>query len=277
MGLTWTDPEVASNWVKQVRVEAGGLFQANFVLHFEPKALSAVLDAGVPIVTFSWGIPYDHAKLVKESGALLGIQVVNSMGAQLALELEPDFLICQGIEAGGHVQSSTPLNELLPKILEVAGSTPVVAAGGLAAGQHVRGVLDAGATGAMLGTRFVATVESRAHLAYKQFLVEQEETALTICFDKGWPNALHRVLRNSTYLNWEALGSPFEPGKPGTGEVVATSGGELIYRYEDTAPRIGMEGDLEAMCLYAGTGVTAINDIPTAQSLMERLRIEANL
>ncbi len=277
MGLTWTAPEIAAEWVRLVRSSTQGLFQANFVLHFEPKALCAVLEAGIPIVTFSWGLPTHEAKLVKEAGAQLGIQVVSPQGALRALELEPDFLICQGIEAGGHVQSSTPLMELLPKVMAVADDTPVIAAGGISVGAQIQEVLDLGATGAMLGTRFVATQESRAHPLYKRALVDHVDTALTICFDGGWPNAPHRVLRNSTYLNWEAAGSPQEPVRPGEGEKTAHILGEPIWRYEDTAPRNGMEGDLEAMCLYAGTGVANIHDLPSAQDLITRLIAEAGL
>lgn len=277
MGVTWTEPSVASEWVRQVRDSTDGLFQANFVLHFEPKALTAVLEAGAPIITFSWGLPINEAKAVKDAGAILGIQVVSRKGAQVALELEPDFLICQGIEAGGHVQSSTPLAELLPQVLSVAGDTHVIAAGGISVGHQIRTILDDGAVGAMLGTRFVATQESRAHPIYKRILADQSETALTICFDGGWPNAPHRVIRNSTYLNWEAAGSPQEPGRPGEADEVAQTDIEPIQRYEDTAPRAGMEGQIEAMCLYAGTGVADIYDIPPVQVLMERLRIEAGL
>lgn len=276
-GVTWTEPNLASEWVRQVRDSTDGLFQANFVLHFEPKALTAVLEAGVPIITFSWGLPIEESKAVKDAGALLGIQVVSRKGALVALELEPDFLICQGIEAGGHVQSSTPLAGLLPEVLAIAGDIPVIAAGGISVGHQIRTILDVGATGAMLGTRFVATQESRAHATYKRILADQSETALTICFDGGWPNAPHRVIRNSTYLTWEAAGSPQEPGRPGEGDEVGRIGVEPIRRYDDTAPRAVMEGQLEAMCLYAGTGVADIQDIPTVQVLMERLRIEASL
>lgn len=273
MGLTWTEPEMAADWVRQVRSQTDGPFQVNFVLHFELKALTAVLEAGAPIITFSWGLPIEQAKLVRESGALMGIQVVSQLGTRVALELEPDFLICQGIEAGGHVQSSAPLLELLPQVLEVAGNTPVIAAGGIAVGHQIRSVLDSGASAAMLGTRFVATQESRAHITYKRALADPSETALTVCFDGGWPYAPHRVIRNSTFLNWEAAGSPQEPYRPGEGDEMTPG----IRRYDDAAPQIGMEGQIEAMCLYAGTGVSEIYDIPPARVLMERLRIEAGL
>ena len=130
----------------------------------------------------------------------------------------------------------------------------------------------------MLGTRFVATQESRAHPDYKARLVaaQAEATALTVCFDGDWPYAAHRVLRNSTLEAWEAAGSPPLGARPGEGEVVGTNAvGEPILRYADTAPREGFTGDTPAMCLYAGTGCAAIHDISSAAELLPRLWQEA--
>jgi nitronate monooxygenase len=272
MGLTWTEPALAADQVRQVGELTRNPFFVNFALAFPPVALDAVLDAGVPIVTFSWGDPLPFLDRVRSSGAYVGIQVTNVAGARRATDQGADFLICQGIEAGGHVQSNTSLWELLPAVVE-ASSVPVLAAGGLATGREVAKVLRLGAKGAVLGTRFVATQESRAHEDYKRRLVASSgSTALTVCFDGGWPYAAHRVLRNSTLEAWEAAGSPASGSRPGEGETVAvTPDGESILRYEDTAPRVGYTGDLEAMCLYAGTGCGAIDDIPRAAELLERL------
>jgi NAD(P)H-dependent flavin oxidoreductase YrpB (nitropropane dioxygenase family) len=192
-----------------------------------------------------------------------------------------DFVICQGQEAGGHVQSSTPLSLLLPKVLSViGGDLPVAAAGGLATGADIAGVLRLGANAAMLGTRFVATQESSAHPDYKRRLLEAGEgqTALTICFDGGWPNALHRVLRNSTLEAWEAAGSPLPGQRPGEGdEIGRNSAGNIIRRYDDVAPRPGMTGTIEAMALYAGTGVAKAKDLPSAGELVRRLWHEVEI
>jgi NAD(P)H-dependent flavin oxidoreductase YrpB (nitropropane dioxygenase family) len=149
--------------------------------------------------------------------------------------------------------------------------TPIIAAGGLSTGAHIREVLRAGATAAMLGTRFVATQESRAHKVYKQRLVESQQTALTNCFDGGWPNALHRVLRQGTLGLWESQGSPAKPNRPDEGRVVARNGERLIHLYDDDAPQAGVEGDVLAMCMYAGMGVGEIKDIPSAAELVTRL------
>lgn len=273
MALTWTEPDLAAEQVRQVLSETPNPFFVNFALAFPPLALEAALDARAPIVTFSWGDPSPCMAKVRAAGALVGIQVTNVAGAHRAIAQGADFLVCQGNEAGGHVQSNTPLWELLPRIVEAAGGVPMIAAGGMAQGRDIAKALAMGAKGAILGTRFLATAESRAHPDYKRQLVDSRgETALTVCFDGGWPYSAHRVLRNTTLEAWEAAGSPAVGSRPGEGDKVAvTADGEAIFRYEDAAPKQGYTGDIEAMCLYAGTGCGAIDDIPSAGELVERL------
>jgi nitronate monooxygenase len=275
MGLTWTAAAHAREHVRQVRSITHNPFHVNFVLHFEPVALTAVLEEGAALVSFSWGDPADHVALVRSFGAKFGVQVVNLDGAKRALQLGADFLVVQGVEAGGHVQSSTPLEVLLPSIVESALGNPVIAAGGLVDGSDVGRVLAVGATAAMLGTRFVASQESRAHETYKKLLVELGETALTLCFDGGWPGALHRVLRNPTLERWEAAGCCPRGTRPNEGDVIGTAlDGSPILSYDDVAPRIGMTGNVEKMCLYAGAGVGRIRDIPAAGELTQRIWAE---
>lgn len=272
MGFTGLEPRAAYEAIMQTKEETKGLFQVNFVLTFEPTALGAALDAGVPAITFSWGDPSLYMKRVRQTETLVGIQVGNLEGAKRALALEPDFLICQGMEAGGHVQSTLPLKQLLPRVTELAKNTPVVASGGIATGAHIAEVLALGASAAMLGSRFVATVESRAHPIYKQKLVEETDTSMTVCFDGGWPQALHRVLRNSTLEKWEAAGCPPTGHRPGEGDILGhAQDGSPIVRYLDLAPKRTAEGKIEEMCLYAGQSVGDIEDIPSAEDLVHRL------
>jgi nitronate monooxygenase len=278
MGMTWTAGETAVQMVWEVRAAIPNPFFVNYALSFRPDTLSLVLKAGAPIITFSWGNPTPWMGTVRAAGALIGVQVGNVAGARMAVSAGADFIICQGIEAGGHVQSTTERDLLLRQVVEAVGKdVPVVAAGGLSTASDIAAAMKLGADGVMLGTRFVATQESRAHLDYKQRLLKAEtgSTVLTVCFDGGWSHAPHRVLRNSTQEMWESAGCP-PPGKrPEEGATVASAAsGELILRYEDSGPRMGMTGNIEAMALYAGTGVGVINDLPKAGDLVQRLWAE---
>jgi nitronate monooxygenase len=274
LALTWTDAQTAASIVAAVKSRTSAAFASNFVLAFEPTALTAVLEAGIPVVTFSWGLPGPLVQTAHSFGAAVGVQVGTVEGAKRALDQDVDFIICQGIEAGGHVQSSIPVRELLPAVVSEAKTVPVAAAGGLADGTDVMEVTSLGASAAMLGTRFVASTESGAHDAYKAALVasHSSDTVLTGCFDGEWPYALHRVLRNATLANWEAAGC-LPPGRrPGEGDVVARhETGAPVRRYDDTPPDSRMKGDVMACCLYAGTGVGKITDIRSARVLVREL------
>ncbi|MGI9262622.1 MAG: NAD(P)H-dependent flavin oxidoreductase [Woeseiaceae bacterium] len=277
VALSWDSPERAAKIITMMNESTAGNYYANFVLHFELTMLDAALEAGCPIVQFSWGIPSTEVVAkVRGAGAQLGIQVSSKESAENAMAHEPDFIICQGLEAGGHVQATSALKDTVPDVLAVAGDTPVLLSGGISTGQDIRAAIDSGASGAVLGTRFMATQESDAHDEYKNQLVaaDADSTVYTICFNQDW-NAAHRVLRNSTFRNWEGEGCPDTGSKPGENDQVADHPvfGPAV-RYNTVPPLVGHEGALEEMAMYAGEGVGAVNDVPTAGQLIERLWAE---
>jgi nitronate monooxygenase len=100
------------------------------------------------------------------------------------------------------------------------------------------------------------------------------DTALTVCFEGGWPNALHRVLRNPVIEQWESAGCPPVGKRPGEGEVVGAIGEMKVNRYSFVAPLGIVTGPLNDLCLYAGQSVEQIKDIPAAATLVERLWAE---
>jgi nitronate monooxygenase len=81
--------------------------------------------------------------------------------------------------------------------------------------------------------------------------------------------APHRVLRNSTYDRWETAGGPPSGKRPGEGEEVALG----VPRYAVNLPLAGIEGDVDAMAMYAGQGVGAIAAIEPAAAIVERFAV----
>jgi nitronate monooxygenase len=274
LALTWSDAQTAARQVQVLRDQTDQPFAVNFVLSFPCACLQSVLSAGPPVVTFSWGLDQTRIRMSQDAGALVGVQVGSVDGAIKAIEAGTDFVICQGVEAGGHVQSTTPLAKLLSDVVEIAGDTPVVAAGGLATGRDVAAVLALGASAAMLGTRFVATTESTAHPAYKQAIVKagSDETSMSWCFDGGWPYSGHRVLRNDTLEAWESVGCPLPGNRPGESDAVAwNSLGKAISRYHIASPALETTGDVLNMALYAGTGCKDIASVQPAGTVVQEL------
>lgn len=274
LGAGFMGPDDAYAAVSRLVAGTPGNFYGNFVLHHEPASLGRTLEAGCRTIQFSWGLPSsDAVSRVREAGARMGIQVTSRQNAERALELQPDFLICQGLEAGGHVQATSFLDQALPAVLEVSADVPVLVAGGITTGHDIREVVDRGAAGAVLGTRFIATEESEIHERYKRRLVDAGEhaTVYTHCFNQDW-DAMHRVLRNRTFLNWEAAGCPRAGSKPGEDDIVADHpvlGG--VVRYNTMPPLADHTGEVEDMAMYAGAGVAGVQDVPSAADLIARL------
>jgi len=109
-------------------------------------------------------------------------------------EWNADVLVVQGIEAGGHGHSQAlPLITLLPLIKQsIPHSPPLVAAGGLSTGSQVAAMLVLGASGAAMGTRFLATPESTYSNGQKSALISGKASVRTTVFDDvrgttGWP------------------------------------------------------------------------------------------
>lgn len=274
--FTWTDPDDAYETTIRLNEATNGNYYANYVLHFEPKSIDKALEAGCKNFQFSWGIPSQEiVSKIRNVGGKFGVQVSSKKNAENALKLKPDFLICQGLEAGGHIQATRYVKDVFPQVLEAAGDVPLLVAGGISTGDDIRKAINYGAAGVVMGTRMIATKESEHPDFYLQKLIEADEhdTVYTNCF-AGW-NAMHRVLRNSTFLNWEAAGCPLPGERPGEGEVIGKgkSGYDMI-RYTSHEPVKGVTGDLEAMVMFAGEGVKNIHDIPSASELIERLWVE---
>ncbi len=255
----------------------GVAYFVNYLLRFGTETILDVAAARPPCITLSWGLDAALIADIRRAGVRVGVMVGSADGASAAMAAGADFLIVQGIEAGGHVQSSRPLTDLLAEVIARAGHVPVVAAGGIATGRDIAAAMAIGAQAVMLGTRYIATDESHAHAQYKQALVAAgaDDTVYTNCFDIGWPYAMHRVLRNDTFHRWEAAGCPAAPDRPGEGDVVAQVGGAPILRYSDTPPLRDAVGTVLAACLYAGTGVDGIDRVEPAGALTERLWAEA--
>lgn len=274
LGLSWSSPDEVRDMVARTRKLTRSPFAVGYVLNFGAGTLQAALDAGAPIVQFSFGIPSkEQVAAVRAAGAKFGVQVSSVAGARRAFEVGADYVNVQGQEAGGHVQAQGSWREHLADIVALAGATPVNVAGGLATGKDLREVLALGAAGGVFGTRFVASHEYPAHVLYKQRLVDarSSDTALTVCFDGGWSNVLHRVLRNSTLEAWEAGGAQPAGMRPGEGDVVGRVGAQSFLRYGIFPPLTATLGAVEDMAMYAGVGVDRIDDIPPAGELVQRL------
>jgi nitronate monooxygenase len=267
LGASWTEPAALREQIRSIARATDGAFCVNLVLDFaEDERLEVAVEERVPWISFSFGMRPELIARAQAGGARVMVQIASADAARAAADAGADVLIVQGVEAGGHVQSTVGLLALLAEVRR-AVSLPLLCAGGIADPASARAVLAAGAAAIVMGTRFVASEESDAHPSYKARLLRAagRDTVLTTLFDVGWP-APHRVLRNSTYERWEAAGRPPSGQRPDEGDEIAAG----IPRYAVNMPLAGLEGDAEAMAMYAGQGVGVIDAVEPAGAIVER-------
>ena len=275
---SWREPRELRTLISAIRASTDRPFGVNLGLEWEQgERLGICLEAGVPVISFFWGDPSPLIERVHEAGALVMQTIRSTEDAKRQVAKGVDILVAQGWEAGGHVWGEVATMPLIPSVVDAVGSVPVIAAGGIGDGRGMAAALALGAQGVWLGTRFLASTESAAHDVYKDAVIaaDESQTVYTTLFDGGW-SAPHRVLRNSTYLAWEAAGRPSLGERPGEGEQLATNAdGSAVRRYDDAKPVVGITGDVESLSLYAGQSAGLVHDVRPAAQIVAELASEA--
>lgn len=269
LAASWTEPTVLRRQLETLRASVGERFCVNLVLSFDQRErLEIALDEGVRFVSFSWGVDRMLIRRAREAGACVLVQVGDAAAASRAVDAGADVILAQGVEAGGHVEGTTPLAELLAEVRGMV-DLPLVAAGGIADRTSAMAARAAGADGVACGTAFLAAVEADVHPDYLERLFHSDgsDTELTTLFDVGWPEAPHRVIRNDTIVAWEAAGRPPSGIRPGENEVVARRCGAQVVRYSDAQPTADTAGNIGSMALYAGMSVGLVRRRETAQTI----------
>ncbi|MFQ5596239.1 MAG: NAD(P)H-dependent flavin oxidoreductase, partial [Anaerolineae bacterium] len=159
--------------LKTIREATDRPIGVNIHLHgrFEWKRqLALCLDAGVSFFIASLGNPQLIVDDVHANGGLVYADVVSLEQGLKARDRGVDGLIAVASGAGGHC-GSVPTLILVPYLREKTG-LPVIAAGGISTGAQMAAAIAIGACAVVVGTRLIATHETRAAPAYKQAVVE---------------------------------------------------------------------------------------------------------
>jgi nitronate monooxygenase len=273
LGMIGVGSATPTDWIRDQARKARergpfGIGLMGWAVEGRPELLEATLAEEPAAVSISFGDPAPYADEVREAGVFLMSQVQDAEKAERAVEAGVDVLVAQGTDAGGHTGSVGTM-PLLQRVLEIgdAAGKPVLAAGGIATGRGIAGVLAMGAAGAWIGTRFCATRESLEDDKAKQRILEATETGTvhTRVFDLTqripWPEEFPgRALRNGFTARWH-----------GREEVLRTQLSSAAIELREARER----GDYSETYIYAGQAAGLVNDLLPAGELVERLAAEA--
>jgi len=200
--------------------------------------LSAALDAGIDGITLSAGLHLGSFELIKDHprfrDAHLGIIVSSVRALQLflkkvsRLDRLPDYIIVEGPLAGGHLgfgiddwqkyDLNTIMGEIHAYMQAEQLGIPVIAAGGVFTGSDAAGLMERGAAGVQVATRFTVTHECGLPDDVKQeyFRASEEDIEVNGISPTGYPM---RMLKGTP-----AIGSGIRPGCESYGYLLDATG-----------------------------------------------------
>ncbi|AGY81800.1 MULTISPECIES: enoyl-[acyl-carrier-protein] reductase FabK [Carnobacterium] len=257
--------ETVRELIKETKSQTDKPFGIN-VLLTSPHAddvVKVVCEEKVKVVTTGAGSPGRYMSQFKNVGTVV-IPVVASVALARRMENEgADAIICEGMEAGGHIGKTTTMN-LVPQVVD-AVSVPVIAAGGIADGRGVAAAFMLGASAVQLGTRFVVAHESTVHQNFKDAILKAKDIDTVVTGQiTGHPV---RVLRNKLtrqYLKIEKDITSDE--KPDFNRLEELGTGALR--------RAVIDGDKETGSFMSGQSAGLVNKEQSSHEIIQELMHE---
>jgi len=255
-------PEVLRAHIQKCKLATSKPFGVNVPLLYPDieKHFDIIVEEGVKIVFTSAGNPAKYTGWLKEKGITVVHVIANTKFAKKCEETGVDAIVAEGFEAGGHNgREETTTMCLIPMIADCV-KVPVIAAGGIGCGRTMAAAMCLGASGVQVGSRFAASVESSAHIGFKEQIVLAKEGSTELTLKEITPV---RLLKNPFF---KAVDAAYAAG---------ASVEELKTLLGRGRAKKGMfEGDLESGELEIGQISARLDRIETASEIVSQMITE---
>ena len=258
-------PEVLREHIQKCKKATNKPFGVNVPMLYPniEEIIQIIIEEDVKIIFTSAGNPKIHTTRLKENNCIV-VHVVSSVKFALkAQDAGVDAVVAEGFEAGGHNgREETTTFTLIPMVKDQL-DIPLIAAGGIANGKGMLAAMILGADGVQVGSRFVASEESSAHIRFKKKVTEAQEGDTFLTLKELAPV---RLLKNKFSDDLLALYKT-NPSKQ-----------ELLDLLGRARAKKGMfEGDLEEGELEIGQIAGLINEIKPAADIVKEMIAEFEL
>ncbi len=257
-------PDVLRQHIQKCKKETSHPFGVNVPMLYPniEEIIQIIIEQGVKIVFTSAGNPKIHTERLKKNGIKVAHVVSSVKFALKAQEAGVDALVAEGFEAGGHNgREETTTFTLIPMVKEKI-KIPLIAAGGIATGRGMLAAMVLGADGVQIGSRFVASEESSAHINFKNKVIEAKDGDTLLTLKELAPV---RLLKNKFSNDVLEL----YKSNPSKQDLI-----DLLGRAR--AKRGMFEGDIEDGELEIGQITGLINKIQPASKIVKEIISEFN-
>ena len=252
-------PEILRENIRKCKAATDRPFGVNVPLLYPniEEHMNIIREERVPVVFTSAGNPKTWTTFLKEGGAKVVHVIANTKFARKCEEAGVDALVAEGFEAGGHNGREETTTLVLIPMIRKATALPLIAAGGIADGEGMMACFALGAEGVQMGTRFVASVESSGHAAFKQALIHSSEGDTKLMLKQLTPVRLLRNRFSEAVEAAETRGATAEELKELLGRARAKKG--------------MFEGDMEEGELEIGQVAAAVRSIQPAGDIVRQV------
>lgn len=257
-------PEVLREHIHKCKNATDKPYGVNIPLisKYSEELIKVVIEEKVPIVFTSAGNPKTWTPILHENKIKVAHVVASTKFAIKCQEAGVDVVVAEGFEAGGHNgKEETTTMVLIPQIRKHL-DIPLIAAGGIATGKAIAAAFALGAEGVQIGTRFAITKESSANENFKNLCTTLNEGDTMLALKKIVPT---RLIKNDFYREIEAA-----ENRGASAEELS----ELLGK--GRAMKGIFEGDLSSGELEIGQVSCMINDIPSAEEVIQNMIKEYN-
>ena len=167
--------------------------------------IDVLLDERVPVIATGLGSPDFLIDAAHERGLRVFGLIGLAHQAERQLARGVDAVVAQGYDAAGHTGAMGTFS-IVPAVVDIAGDTPVIAAGGVTTGRHLAAALCLGASGVWPGTLWLASQESDVDPLVKERILTAtgDDTTRTACIS----GKTMRVLRCPWTEEWDGPDAP---------------------------------------------------------------------
>ena len=257
-------PDVLRTHIQKCKKATDNPFGVNVPMLYPniEEVMQIIVDEGVTIVFTSAGNPKTWTSWLKERGITV-VHVVSSVKFALkAQQAGVDAIVAEGFEAGGHNGRDETTTLTLIPMVRAQVNIPLIAAGGIATGNGMMAAMALGADGVQIGSRFVTSIESSAHAAFKNAVLLAKEGDTQLTLKELTPV---RLLKNKFYQDLQLLYN----STPTTEDLKTFLG-------KGRAKRGMFEGDLEKGELEIGQIAGLINEISSVSDIVDAIISEFN-